>query len=622
MINKFSLAIILALCLFFNLALAQTADTAGNSPIIPQESGKISLDIKGMDIIDVLKMLATRANINIVVGKNVTGKVTLFLKEVDIWDAFEIVLLANELAYEKKGDIYNVMTQRDYELRYGERYRDNKQVRIIPLKYAKAADLSRALSQIKTNVGRVVADEASNTLALIDTPDKLNEMESFVKNTDLPLKTEVFSLNYAQAEKLQTKIQEILTKGVGYLRADERTNKIAITDYPQKLEEVGKIITAFDEKTPQVLIDAQILELTPEDKLQMGVDFNFWIEKYFQVQASLPVNTSNTLLIGTPPSRTVAGKGDYKSVIDLLRTIGDTKVLSSPRIMTLNNQEAKILVGTKDAYITSTTSQASTTSVTSQTVNFVDTGIKLYVTATVNRDDFVTMKIKPEISSAIRTAIKSEDRITEVPIVTTSEAETTVTVKDGVTIVIGGLRRDKREKTVKKIPLVGDIPGLGFLFRSTSDDLTKTELVILLTPHIMTGETSYTDFKEIKPKKGAIVKMENGNIITEKVDESDRAAQTESASDVDLYQYYKILMDKVKSLAYFGSPRGMQGDIKLAFVVSRDGNLVNEPTVLETTNPSLNGYSIKAIIRSSPFPPFPRSLAKEQESFKISLSYK
>ncbi|MBM3246108.1 MAG: hypothetical protein FJZ13_02135 [Candidatus Omnitrophica bacterium] len=609
---------------FSNLGLAQES-AISPGPSQPQEQGKISLDIKGMDIVDVLKMLSTRAGINLVIGKNVTGRVTLFLKDVDIWDAFEIVLLANDLAYEKKGEIINVMTQRDYELLYGERYQDKKEGKVIQLKYAKAADLSRALNQIKTNLGRIVVDEGSNTVALIDTPEKIKEMEDFVKNTDLPIQTRVFNLSYAQADKLQPKIQETLTKNIGYLTADERTNKIAVTDYPAKLDEIAGVISAFDEKTPQVLIDAQIIELTPQDKLEMGVDWNYWIENHFQAKASLPINTDNTLFVGTPSSDTPAGKGDYKAIMDLLRTIGDTKILSSPRIMAVNNQEAKILVGTKDAYITSASSQAGDSTVTSQTVNFVDVGIKLYVTPTVNRDKFVTMKIKPEISSATRTNIKSEDKITQIPIVTTSEAETTVTVKDGITIVIGGLRKDKREKTVKKIPIIGDIPGVGFFFRSTSDDLTKTELVILLTPHIMSGETSYTDFSEIKPKDGAVLRMEKGEIIKEKVkegvQEKKEVALQKEMVEANKTSYYKSVADKVKKLAATNYPKGNKGMVKIVFTLSKDGNLTDNPYIAEANNAILVPFALKAIKLASPFPPFPNFIEKDKEVFKINLVY-
>jgi TonB family protein len=504
------------------------------------------------------------------------------------------------------------MTQRDYELQYGQRYQDKKQAKSIQLRYAKAADLSRALNQIKTNLGRVVADEASNTLVLIDAPEKLKEMEEFIQDMDLPLQTRVFGLNYAQADKIGTKIQEAVTKGVGSIKIDERTNKIAVTDYPQKLVEIAKIISAFDEKTPQVLIDAQIIEIRPSDKFEMGVDWDYWIKKHFDVNAALPISTTSRLFLGTT-STAPANKGDYKAILDLLRTIGDTKILSSPRIMALNNQEAKILVGSKDAYITSTVSQSGETAITSQTVNFVDVGIKLYVTPTINRDGFVTMKIKPEISTAKRTDILSEGKVTQIPIVTTSESETTVMVKDGVTLIIGGLKKDQRDKTVEKIPLLGDIPVVGFFFRRTSDEMTKAELVILITPHIMSGEKSFTDFAEMKPKDGAVAKMVNGNIVMEEI--------ARPAKDVSL-QYYRFIIEKLRALTSFGQPKGIQGTVEMLFTLDSQGQLKNAPKVISFSNQELVSAAIDCIKYASPFPPFPEELKKPEESFHVTLEYK
>jgi len=581
----------------------------------PTQQNKITLDIKGMDIVDVLKMLSSRSGMNIAVGKNVTGRVTLFLKDVDIWDAFEIILLSNDLAFEEMGPIINVITQRDYELKYGERFQDNKQARVIKLKYAKAADLTRALTQIKSSVGKVVADEGSNTVALIDSAQKIRDMEDFIKKTDLPLETKIFSLDYAVAEKLSAKLQEVITKGVGSIRIDERTNKIAITDYPDKLRDIEAIIAAFDEKTPQVLIDAQIIEIKPSDLFEMGVNWDFWIKKYFDIKANLPIGTANRLIFGTSNSDP-AHPGDFKAIMDVLRTIGDVKILSSPRIMSLNNQEAKIHVGVKDAYITSTTSQgASGTTVTSQAVNFVDTGIQLYVTPTINKHDFVTMKIKPEVSEATRVTILSEGQQTQIPIVSTSEAETTVTVKDGVTIIIGGLSKDKREKTVKKIPILADLPLVGHFFQSVSDNLTKTDLVILLTPHILSGESTFTEFSEVEPKEGAVVKMVKGELFKKKISGG-------SSGDKEGRYYYQSILNKVKSLTRANRPKGESGSVEVFFTLDSKGRLTHQPRVMYSSNQNLNDAVIECVKFASPFPAFPKEMKKEEENFRLTLEYK
>lgn len=582
---------------------------------------KVSLDIKGMDIMDVLKMLSQRAGFNIVVGKNVSGRVSMFLKDVDVWDAFEIILLSNDLAYDRKGDIINVMTQRDYELQYGERFQDRKIARIITLKYAKAPELAKALLQIKSNIGRVVTDEASNTIAIVDSPAKVKEMEDFVRNVDQPVETRVFDLQYAQADKLGPKIQEAVTKSVGSIRTDERTNKIIVTDYPAKLDELAKVISAFDEKTTQVLIDAQIIELSPSDKLEMGLDWDYWINKYFEVKAMVPLSTpaiGNAIFATTAGAKTPSAPGDYKGVVDILRTIGDTKILSSPRIMTLNNQEAKILVGTKEAYITSTTSMgASGTTVTAQTVNFVDVGIKLYVTPTINDNGFVSMKIRPEISSSKNTTLTSDDKKTTIPIVTTSEAETSVLVKDGVTIVIGGLKKDKRDKTTKRVPILGDIPLLGYFFGSTSDDFTKTELVILLTPHIMSGETSYTEFSQIPPKEGARMEMVKGKIVSKKFSQADEALKEAAVASA----YFLTVFDKIKRFSVLDRPKGQKGVVDVSFTLESGGRLKGEPRINSATNYSLVPVAVRNIVTAAPFTAFPKGMDKREESFRISLEY-
>ncbi len=201
-------------------------------------SSKISLDIKGMEVTDVLKMLALRSGKNIVAGKNVRGKITIFLKDVDVMDALEIILVSNELAYEMKGDIINVMTDRDYETLYGEKFQDKTKLKIIKLRYGKAADISKALNQIKSRVGKVVVDEASNTIVIMDAPQVVSQMEQLIQDMDLPTQTKVFALNYSKAETIQKKIEPLLTKGIGTTQIDERTNKIIVTDMETNMKAI------------------------------------------------------------------------------------------------------------------------------------------------------------------------------------------------------------------------------------------------------------------------------------------------------------------------------------------------------------------------------------------------
>lgn len=616
--NKMIFGIIsfISICLIFS----SYAGAQENKKTKQQAPDKISLDIKGMDIVEVLKIFSSRADMNLVIGKNVAGKVTLFLKDVDIWDAFEIVLLSNDLAYERKGVIINIMTQRDYELLYGARYRDQKKVKIVQLKYAKAADLSRALSQIKTNIGKIVVDENSGTLALIDTPEKIKEMEDFIKQTDLPQETRVYSLNYSPVDKLSAKVQDAVTKGVGVVRVDERMNKLIVTDYQYKLDQIDKIIYAFDDKTPQVIIDAQIVEITPKDEFAMGVDWDYWLKKNVRLIDTLPaaaftdgITVPNTLAFGLAArgaATQVSGEGQYKAIVNALRVIGKTKILSSPRIMALNNQEAKILVGTKQAYITSTTSQSGTGStVTSQSVNFVDVGIKLYVTPTINRDGFVTIKVRPEISSSITQNIISENQTTQVPIVTTSETETSIMVKDGTTILIAGLKKDQSKKEIRNIPIIGDIPLLGAFFRNKTEESTKSELVIFITPRIVSGEES-VEYSSLTNDQD-IVRIQ---ALAKAIDKH----YVENPGD-----YKTILLNKINSESNKSAQnnKGLKGEVTVSFLLGHNGQLKGKPVILSSTNKALNESVLKVVNNAAPFPSFPEDLKKAEERFSVCIKY-
>jgi len=237
------------------------------------------------------------------------------------------------------------------------------------------------------------------------------------------------------------------------------------------------------------------------------------------------------------------------------------------------------------------------------------------------------MKIKPEISSAKRESLKSDDKVTEIPIVSTSEAETTVMVKDGVTVIIGGLKKDEKIKTVKKIPLLGDMPLLGMFFRYTSDETNRTELVILLTPHIMSGEIPYTEFGEIKPEQGAVLSMYKGDIKTEKIGSGRPSAKKEGIFEYSqppedsVPDYYSIISKKINEFAKLNSPEGKKGKVDLRFSVSSDGNLADEPQVISATDSFLVPFSIKAVKDAAPFPYFPGELKKAIQTFRISLMY-
>jgi general secretion pathway protein D len=158
----------------------------------------------------------------------------------------------------------------------------------------------------------------------------------------------------------------------------------------------------------------------------------------------------------------------------------------------VDNEEAKIMVGKRDVYVSQTLSQAQTTTVTSESVQFVDVGVKLNVVPNISSDGFIIMKIKPEVStvdSVLTTYLQSQ-----IPIISTSEAETVVKVKDGTMIMIAGLMKEENIDDIKGWPYLSKVKALGAAFGNRSTQKKNTELIIFITPHIITGEAPVDDY--------------------------------------------------------------------------------------------------------------------------------
>jgi len=171
----------------------------------------------------------------------------------------------------------------------------------------------------------------------------------------------------------------------------------------------------------------------------------------------------------------------YQVTIQALESSTNTNVLSNPRIVVIDNNEANLLVGSSEPYLVTYIDNESKTQ--TEETKFIDVGVKLKVTPKISEDDFVTLKIHPEVSSA--------RRVTEVNnslAVDTTQADTTVVVKDGKTIVLGGLIKDTDTKVLTKVPILGSIPVLGILFRSNAKTKVKKEIIVFITPHILKPE--------------------------------------------------------------------------------------------------------------------------------------
>jgi type II secretory pathway component GspD/PulD (secretin) len=465
-----------------------------------------------------------KASINIVITKNVAGKVTLMVDNVPVKDIFDIMLRSNELAYIKEGDIYNVMTEEEYKLLLGKKFADVRQVKIFSIKYAIPDQVFTLFDTLKSDIGRVLIEPESGTALILDTPERIAEIEKAMASLEHKNTIKVFVLKYAKAKDVEDQLKaQIDAKKVGMVKADDRYNQVIVQALPDRMQDVEKLITALDKKTKEVLIDTKIVKIKLSDQMDKGVQWEglmslmgrnagAYLGSYpFSViqpstaswqsrNAFKDSATATTGLSGvgaypfsgntssvSASSKVTMGKAmhlglitanrDVDLLFNYLQTIGKTQILSNPKLAVINNQEARIHVGERQAYVTTTTTTGQTTTTVSEEVTFVDVGIQLAVTPTINDDGYVTMKIKPEVSSVV--SLLTTPSGNKIPIIDTSMAETTVLVKDGSTIIIGGLRKEEKTMSSEQVPLLHKIPVLGFLFKSGTKKTEITELLVM-----------------------------------------------------------------------------------------------------------------------------------------------
>jgi len=418
----------------------------------------VTLDFFDIEIKDLFKILGDKAGVNVVFGSNVSGTVSIQLKDVPFKDAVSTILTLKNLKIISLGkNILQIMTAEEFD-------------------------------QYKTKAISV---------------------------------TKIFQVNYAKAGDVNTQLISILStlSGKGKTLVDDRTNSIIVTDTPEGIELVNKLIGDLDKPTPQVMIEAKIVQVTLGKSLDLGITWGaaytdksgnqmitIGAAKASKAASSADAETPGSGSIGlmtrtplnpsggsdleasgagfTPGQGLGLSFGFVKDVVRLnaalsaLAQKNKSKLLSNPKVATLNNKPASIKSEISEPYITTETQLTNAGTLTSQKVNTAKSGITLTVTPTINADGRITLKIVPDITSSQPTSIG-------IPKTTSQQADTTVIVKDGETFVIGGLISELESDQKAYIPILGRIPILGHLFKKTGTSKTRAELLVFVTPKII-----------------------------------------------------------------------------------------------------------------------------------------
>lgn len=355
-------------------------------------------------------------------------------------------------------------------------------------------------------------DDRTNAVVVSGPADVLVIIEQVVKeldsNPDEERQLFTYKLKYAQAENIMDKLNNLFqelqninqqnarstrngatgraqatgeTGSVSdevYFEADVDTNSIIVMTSSKNFEKIKKIILELDIPTPQVLIKVLIAELTTTNGSDIGVSWTLFNENS---DGDSVLNQFNYSPVPQEGLTTQIVRGDLTATLRALEETGQLNVLSRPYVMTSNNQTATINVGQRYPFITD--SQITDQGTTYNTVDYRDIGITLEVTPSINTDGLVIMDVNPEITTALADTVRISEAF-DATIFATRSAQCRVAVPNGQTVVIGGLMQDDESETVEKVPVLGDLPLLGGLFRRTVIENSKTELLLFLTPQV------------------------------------------------------------------------------------------------------------------------------------------
>ena len=420
----------------------------------------VSMDFENTDIRDILKLLAAKSKINIISGSDVSGTLTLHLANVPFHEAFRTIMTMLGLSTLQVGDnILRVITPAQLSK---ERANQVGVTKVIPLNYADSSKIISAITSVASAEGRktsVLADANTNSLVVTDTQEGIAAAERLIVQLDIKPRQVLI-----EAKLVEVSLGRGFAVGIqwGFFEGD-------------KGRALGKdgVTTIGSQAVPTV---ADVIGGQPYSN-------NVIAPTGLQAVGANPPNTGVSLAADSIFGALTLGRVTNNYVLNAALTAAASqrklKVLSDPKIATMNNKPATINVTTSIPF---NTANVTATGAQTVTVNYAVTGIQLAVTPTINADGTITLDVTPNVTQ--RSASEAS-AVGSAPATDTRSVHTMVIVKDGETIVIGGLISDRLENTTAKIPFFGDLPVIGWLFKKKTLKRDRNELLIFVTPKLL-----------------------------------------------------------------------------------------------------------------------------------------
>jgi type IV pilus assembly protein PilQ len=362
------------------------------------------------------------------------------------------------------------------------------------------------------NLKGLVASQLGENILRVTTPDVMQREQA-----KAVVFTKSIAVNYLKAEDMQKHVQAVMSSAgrKGTITVVQETNSIVVTDSQEGIAQAERLVAQLDKKPAQVMIEARLVEINLNNGFDIGVQWEFFNSRTSGDRTSnIGLNSGEDARVKIKTINPVTGEaGDdigavspsnggtgvnlpgpggagiafgfvnndsiLQATLNALVTQSKAKILSAPKVVTINGQQAKI-EAVQD--IPFRTAVVSANGAVTQSFTTVSAGIILTVTPTINAEDRISLKVMPESSFPIA---DSTEQGGAGPTISTRRAQTTVTIKDGETLVIGGLISDQDTKAVSKVPILGDIPIIGVFFRSQSNRKIRNELLVFVTPRII-----------------------------------------------------------------------------------------------------------------------------------------
>ena len=315
------------------------------------------------------------------------------------------------------------------------------------------------------------------------------------------LQIKVFKLKFVKTDKVQDILGAL--PGIRTVKIHEDSKSIIVEDTPENIAKIAAILAAWDTMPKQVLIEAQILQVSLTDAMSMGVDWHKLIGTVGFGTAGYLVNPLiPTVKTIAQITANVGTAGEFQAAISALQTLTKVETLSRPKILAVHGKPAKVQVGGKKGYRIVTANLG----VTQESISFLDEGTTLEIMPLIDDDGNIQMEVKPSIAST--TVERGTGGQSDVPSQTLQTISTTLIAKNGQTIFIGGLIQDSATSDRSMIPWFGKIPFLGWLFGQSNPSIGKTELVVLITPQVLEMEIQKTSAEAQEKTEQAQEKLE------------------------------------------------------------------------------------------------------------------